>query len=425
MEIYSENSKRTQPSFSHITPFLIAYVQWVLDQSKKNGIKRLYFVARDGKILLRIAEQLINDTDSPPKLHYLYGSRKAWLIPSIELDKSWWFEKVIPSNSSRSTLGILSRLSLNTRDISLILSELGISETESRQNLSYSKSTEVIHKLLTTPITKTIISNHINTERKLAIDYFKQEGLFDETQWAIVDTGWVLHCQASLRRILSSTQHNTPQTNGFYIGFSKNRLPEHETGKTFAFIPEPGSFLSRRAAIIEHCFTPADHPTTIGYKRNNSKVVPIFDDEYRAEYEIAYAKKLIEAVTNYARIISDSNSYSEHASEYCNTAIKVAEKFIRYPSIQEISAFESIGIISDLDHNCKNVQPLYRPLKIIDIIKLIASQLPKYKHLQNSVPMWLEASATISNTPIRIITTILIWFDNLRYMQDDSMDNKQ
>ena len=66
---------------STISPFLLAFVKWVLDEARKAGTNRLYFVARDGQILHKIASELIRDDDSI-ELRYLYGSRKAWLAPS-------------------------------------------------------------------------------------------------------------------------------------------------------------------------------------------------------------------------------------------------------------------------------------------------------------------------------------------------------
>ncbi len=405
------------PFFPIVAYFLIAYTQWVLDQSKKAGIKRLYFIARDGQILLNIAKQLIMKIDTPPELHYLYGSRKAWLIPSLDLDSFQCLDNFIQNNTFITANDLLKRFQLPSKDIEKILSELNMPGEQYQNSITNIEAKDLISQILENPCTKNIFLCHIKEKRSLAIEYFNQEGLFEDISWAIVDTGWVLNCQAALKQILSHTPtpHQPPEAIGFYIGFSKKRLPKRDTGKAYAFITNPGSFISRRAAIIEHCFTPANHPTTIGYEQNNSKIIPILDIECRTKDEIIYAENLIKAAKKYAHIISNYSSYRANTSEYRKTAIKLVEKFIRSPSPSEITKLRNIGVISDLDHSNKNIQPLCRSLTFTDIIRLIISQFPKYKYLQNAAPMWLEASAIISPYPIKILTKLLIGLDNLRY----------
>src|SRR5699024_7318970 len=58
-----------------LAPFLVCYVRWVLDQALQRGIKRLYFVARDGEVMYKIARQLKRPGDDI-EMRYLYGSRR-------------------------------------------------------------------------------------------------------------------------------------------------------------------------------------------------------------------------------------------------------------------------------------------------------------------------------------------------------------
>ena len=59
---------------------LYAYVEWILNQAEKRNIKRLYFIARDGFVLRKIADAMIKEYELDIKTFYLYGSRKAWRI---------------------------------------------------------------------------------------------------------------------------------------------------------------------------------------------------------------------------------------------------------------------------------------------------------------------------------------------------------
>ena len=48
------------------------------------GAKTLYFVARDGYVLKEIADTIIQKQNYNLKTKYIYGSRKAWRLPSKE-----------------------------------------------------------------------------------------------------------------------------------------------------------------------------------------------------------------------------------------------------------------------------------------------------------------------------------------------------
>lgn len=63
---------------SVVGPFLTAFVCWVLRAANGLGLDRLYFVARDGQVLLALA-RLLSERLGGPELRYLYGSRRAWL----------------------------------------------------------------------------------------------------------------------------------------------------------------------------------------------------------------------------------------------------------------------------------------------------------------------------------------------------------
>ena len=68
-------------------PILFAYVQWILKECERRGIRRLYFIARDGYISKRIADILIRQWNLDLTTAYIYGSRKAWRLPSYSGQK--------------------------------------------------------------------------------------------------------------------------------------------------------------------------------------------------------------------------------------------------------------------------------------------------------------------------------------------------
>lgn len=59
---------------------LFPYIEWVISQSMRLGICRLYFIARDGYILKKIADIYIKKNCLNIQTKYIYGSRLAWRI---------------------------------------------------------------------------------------------------------------------------------------------------------------------------------------------------------------------------------------------------------------------------------------------------------------------------------------------------------
>lgn len=57
---------------------LYPYISWIIRNSLEQGIKRLYFIARDGYVLKIIADEIIKEKKLDLVTKYIYGSRKAW-----------------------------------------------------------------------------------------------------------------------------------------------------------------------------------------------------------------------------------------------------------------------------------------------------------------------------------------------------------
>ncbi|NJN20657.1 MAG: hypothetical protein HC812_04995 [Leptolyngbya sp. RL_3_1] len=101
---------------SVVAPFLTSYVAWVLQDAQARGLKRLYFVARDGQILLKIAETL-GQSMATPECHYLYGSRQAWFLPSVTAINRQALDWLVLPGHSQVLRHLLRRVGLDPEAI--------------------------------------------------------------------------------------------------------------------------------------------------------------------------------------------------------------------------------------------------------------------------------------------------------------------
>src|SRR5262249_53139823 len=72
---------------------LFSYVVWVLQSAQKRKLDRIYFLARDGQILLKLAKMAAPTIGYQGELRYLYASRQSWRLPAAaikpQMDLDW------------------------------------------------------------------------------------------------------------------------------------------------------------------------------------------------------------------------------------------------------------------------------------------------------------------------------------------------
>ncbi|MBP2657249.1 MAG: sugar transferase [Firmicutes bacterium] len=66
---------------------LYPFINWILYMCEIKGLKRLYFVARDGYVLKKIADKIISIFSYNIQTKYIYGSRQAWRLDIKDSDE--------------------------------------------------------------------------------------------------------------------------------------------------------------------------------------------------------------------------------------------------------------------------------------------------------------------------------------------------
>lgn len=79
---------------------LIPYVLWILGECIQNNINHLFFVARDGFIVKKIADEIIREYDFNIVTYYIYGSRKAWRLSNDRPENVLKIESLIASEKA-------------------------------------------------------------------------------------------------------------------------------------------------------------------------------------------------------------------------------------------------------------------------------------------------------------------------------------
>lgn len=391
-----------------ISPFLVTYVTWVIRHARQQGIRRLYFVARDGQIMYKIASELIS-ADSDIELKYLYGSRKAWLHASITPESDVWTKALTPQGQANTIANILKRIGLDAADLTTVYRLLGIQPDEMERKLDPHEARLFIASLKNNVDVYDIILASASQARDLALRYFDQEGIFDNVPWALVDTGWSLNCQAALKRILSTHLGVKFNPVGYYIALMKSRLPEQEAGIAHGFVPRPEVVFCRRRTMIEHSFTPALHTSTRGYMAQNGSVHPVLGEEVRSDAELAYVQRLHAICAAQAHLVGRSPDMLNKIVSATTHTIESAENFILHPAQKDAKAMQMLSATADFFHESRFVQGFCRPFRFGDLLHLIHMIFSGKARRSNLPFVWLEGCCALSPAYIRLPLQAMLW----------------
>jgi predicted HAD superfamily hydrolase len=390
-------------------PLLTAYVAWLLQDAQQKGIKRLYFVSRDGQVLLKIAQKLCAELTDPPELRYLYGSRQAWFLPSV-LENDWHdFEWLIRSDSKR-IVDLLNRLSIRQDEVMDYLVQYGLDSY--LDNPATDKILILFKAFLKDSNVFRIIKTKITPLRENAIAYFYQEGLFNDESWAIVDLGWQLNCQYALSKIIRSI---APEKNvqGYYLAVQNKSVSVEKAGNRFSFIDQSGHgyiknscdwlFRSNIRLMIEHLFVSADHPSVLKYQNVNDSIVPVFLDHNCQQL----TQLISETIINYTHHIQTNDLFNA-LNHYADAAVENAKWFFTRPEPALVKSLSNLIINRDQIHDRRYERKLASAMSFKEALRLITGQ---GYDLQRHV--WLEGSAALSSFGTRQLLLMVLMGRNL------------
>jgi predicted HAD superfamily hydrolase len=336
-------------------PLLLAYVSWVLNRALALRIKRLYFLARDGEILLRLARELISSYGLEIEAHYLYVSRRSLHLPALDRLSDEDIRS-LGIKAGLAFMDLMRKVGFDELDnVEIFLRLHGYSGPVDDSALSESEVMHLISVMRKEPVLSELA--RVSSEaRSNLISYLRQERFFDQGNVGVVDIGWHGRLQRSL---CSAARHEgidiTDKINGFYLGLH-NRATN--SGSLEAFLDDERAKNLKpfvRESLFE-VFCAAGHGTTLAYKRDcDSRVVPLLAGD-RNEEAISWGLYTQQsAINNFASdLLSTINDYGVPLRALENALILSASSVVRSlisaPRKEDASALGSFLHSSDQNH---------------------------------------------------------------------------
>lgn len=195
-------------------PLLCGYSQWLMENFKKEGIKKIFFLSRDGYIMKKAFNLLyINENI---ETYYLEVSRRSLRVPILWKDYS--IENLLTMISPSMIISlnsIFDAVGLDIGDYQALLIKYGFNEHTKfyRQNILQNKEFLCLYKELEEDIKVTSLN-----EYKYLKEYIRQSNIGGK--FAIVDIGW----SGGMQRFLNTTLQEMGiecDIYGYYTGIAE------------------------------------------------------------------------------------------------------------------------------------------------------------------------------------------------------------
>ena len=264
--VSSHDETLAEVSAGFIGPLLLAFVVWILKEARRKKIDQLFFLARDGQILLSIAQKIVAAYDLPINLRYLHVSRQSLHLPAL-LNVREGDLIHFGFTQDHSLADVLRKFDLDSSHpaIARLQERLGIRSPHTPLNSS--EVDQLMRSIRADDEVVNLINASASSARGLLLDYLEQKGFFADGNMGVVDIGW----RGNLQRSLSTAARTrdpgfSRRLSGFYFGL--NYRPQ-DCGSLDDFLSESVAAPIRpfvRGPIFE-ALCAADHGTTTGYQR--------------------------------------------------------------------------------------------------------------------------------------------------------------
>lgn len=183
-------------------PVILAAVAWTLLSAQRDNIDTLYFVARDGEILLAVALLLQQELGLAAKIEcrYLYGSRQAWHLPALSLkldmDPAATLRAHLVRSNKDTLRGLLATLDITAEELAAVAPAATpdvLPDTRLDDHV-----TVIIDALVSSPEFQSLALERAKKAHEVTAAYLAQEEMFSGGRVGLVDLGWHGAASASL-----------------------------------------------------------------------------------------------------------------------------------------------------------------------------------------------------------------------------------
>ncbi|MES9993401.1 MAG: glycosyltransferase [Candidatus Thiodiazotropha sp.] len=342
------------------------YMAGLIEAIRRDGIDKLFFVARDGYIFQQLYSHWKGAED--PQSDYLYASRKTIMAASISEGMSLDQARMALLNpKQQGLLSILKTFGLQSGEFELFAQRHGFQEMDKPLR---DHQDSRLRDFLEDQEVQAKIKSYGTQCRDYLERYLEQLGFFSHNAVAFVDIGW----NGTIQKYLKSAfghRADFPKMHGYYFAFvgkihqefgDDNQVhgllydanSDHEAFKTAADFEE---LFEQGARSLE--------ATTLGYSEEKGSISPILkQDDARDRIAEIHCNESIKQI--HAGVLSATQAFID---AQCLTGLNfdqlrpygfaLLERIVVYPTREEVEEITGLAHSEDFGH--ENILSLKAP----------------------------------------------------------------
>lgn len=392
---YKQNNLFYNIGAKYFTSAVINYVLWIIENTKKDKIDVVCFLARDGYILKKCYDLYYKLIDSNiPESKYLYASRSIFYNSSVTNEYDWTDKLLYSLPLGQNIESYFLRWNIEEKDYIPILKKMNIS----KDYIINTKEDQIKIKKIYSKLRPLILDEAIE-KRGILKEYWKNENLLNKNV-AFVDIGWNGTCQSCIEKIVKVENIKIKTIFYFFGTLYTNKCkkinPKAYKGCFFELgkPTEISTEIFMGIPIIDSFFS-APHPYILDIKKVDNKIIPIYDNFENTD-NIKYMKSMQKGVIDQIKkIFNDKDQIKLIKNFNINPLIKL----IKYPTKKEakaISKFKSSVTFGTERYNINIIQKVTF-MNILKNKKIL-------KELYNNT-MWKAGYKKINNLMLRLFKT--------------------
>jgi hypothetical protein len=402
----SAEERRTIPAVSAgvAAPSLVAWVNWLMRKAVREGCRRLYFVSRDGEVLLEIARRLESVLCTGLDLRYLFTSRRI-LQRCGPLDVA--MRDLLRPQSCRM-VDVAEFFNIDADTLAAMLPKHLSNPLEWHQSLT-AEDREHVFKLIQNNESRVKLVEKAAEARSLYLEYLSQEGWQDGTTFGLVDVGWRASIVGTLSSILSETSINEPHR---YYFFGLNSEAYRIAGpgsverlRPWLFDGSAGSgYLPELQAIctLMEMFCAGAHGAVIGLNRLGGRIEPVLASETSPmqEWGLASIRETIYAFTDiFVEMLHSTIDLIDMDADVRRSVNQALRLFWLHPTVDEVREWGTFPVETSLNNGV--VKTLAERVGFRELWTACRSR----KFCIRSEHGWGKGTAVQSRWPIRVLLT--------------------
>lgn len=344
--------------YNVVGDMMLAFAAWIIEKARIDGVETLFFLARDGEIVKKVADELLSRIpNNKIKTQYLLASRRSTRVVSLReaIDVKNEIDQVVIEYSKNPNKASLDQyLSLRFGLSLAALQSLGLEELKDRiKDKDANDAPNILESWLRSELLITAILSNAAEERELYSEYLDDVSFLEsDAPIGLVDIGHNGSLQASLAKA-----RNLKNTRGYYFctydgvdatlsvapgnhigtGFYKDRISTSDRTQKYV----------RYALIIESLFL-NDKGTFLRFHKENGLLSPAFLDgkeharvQFNQEIHsgsLQYTKELLDTIQDCFKSLQISHLWMH--DDVCGRLFSMLET----PMFRDSEVFSGITI---------------------------------------------------------------------------------